>query len=226
VSNAIFVDLDIEYKDVIMSDPPEFHRRVWEVAEQLKEICRSDTSVSSLEKKYRTLSKKDDVNKEITSLLEDYYKQVDDVPLNEMPAYIDAARTLVKDLETAFKDRCVYESTRESSAVSDKRIAHAQYTRLRDVYNNWVKAIVLFNDEEDRATWEFEPSPLPPLPGNYGSGLSPLKSYVYTIGTDEYRNHRAVCKLLSIPVMNTTDFHDWLEANADIHSVIIKEVVY
>jgi hypothetical protein len=88
---------------------------------------------------------------------------------------------------------------------------------LREVYNNYVKAAPLFHPGIDLEK-------MPPLPGNYGNGLSPLKSYVYILDGDEYRNHRAVCSLLGIPRGTVMDFHEWIEANPG--QVAIKEVVY
>jgi hypothetical protein len=219
MSQAIFADLEIEYRDVIMDDPVEFSRRVWEVADNLKAICRADTSVSSLEKMYREQSKEIKPEQEVQEIFNEIYELAEKDDLNRVPVYIEMAKRLVKDLETAFRDRCVYESARESSAISDKRVAHAQYTRLRDAFNLYQKTADLFFPEV-----KGQIKALPPLPGNYGSGANPLKSHVYTIGEDEYRNHHVVCRQLGIPVMNVSDLHDYIaEHELDCK---ITEIVY
>ena len=142
------------------------------------------------------------------------------VDLEDLKYMVDAikqARKLVTDLETAFRDRCIRAAANEGTAIGNKRVAHAQYTRLKDDFNLYVKSIGLFTMGKD-----INLKTLPALPGNYGSGSSALINYVFYIGDEEYRNHHAVCRKLGIEIKSLMDLLEYIENNET--NVVVKEV--
>ena len=214
MGNAIFDDLEIDYSDML-TNPQGFAERVYEAADKLKAICKADTSIRSFEEKYK--SEGITIPKELNDILNNFYDEVDVEDLNIMVDAIKMAKKLVTDLETSFRDRCIRQAAKEGTAIGNKRVAHAQYTRLREDFNLYAKAFKVFtlNQGEDLKQ-------LPALPGNYGAGTSSLIHHVFYLGEDEYRNHYAVCRKLGIELRPLMDFLEYLENNET--GVIVKEV--
>jgi hypothetical protein len=215
MGNAIFDDLEIDWSDM-MTDPQAFSIRVHEAADKLKDICKADMSVASFTEQHKKNAK--ELPDIIKQGFDEIYEDVDSIDLDYMVNAIAAAKKLVADLEVAFKDRCIREAARDGMAISDKRVAHAQYTRLKDDYNLYVKAIGIFTHGKD-----LDLKTLPNLPGNYGSGTTSFIHYVFEMGGEQYRNHYAVCRKLGIDTMPLTDFLEYLEQHET--GVVVKETM-
>jgi len=182
VANAIFEDLMIDFSDML-SDPESFAARVYDAADRLRDICKADTSVQAFTERYRKEAKP--LPDSIVAGFDMVYEDVDSIELDYMVEAIKAAKKLVSDLETAFKDRCIRQAATDGTAIGDKRLAHAQYTRLKDDFNLYVKSIGMFSFMK-----QVDLKPLPNLPGNYGGGTSSFIS-VYHVCQEEGRISRA-----------------------------------
>ena len=214
MGNAIFEDLEIDFRDM-MSNPEGFAQRVYEAADELRAICKADTSTNAFMERYKDTGQPVPQN-----ILDDFnkvYENIDTIELDFMVDAIKQAKKLVSDLEVAFRDRCIRQAAREGTAIGDKRVAHAQYSRLKDDFNLYVKAISLFAFGKD-----LDLKPLPNLPGNYGSGTTNLIQYVFEFEGEQYRNHHVVCRKLGIETMSLMDLLEYLEENDS--GVIVKEV--
>jgi len=181
MANAIFEDLEIDFHDML-SNPAGFAERVYNKADELRAICKADTSTASFIERYKDIGEV--VPQDITDEFNELYENIDKIDLKYMVDAIKQARKLVSDLETAFRDRCVYQAAQEGTAIGNKRVAHAQYTRLKDDFNLYVKSIGMFAFGKAA-----DLKPLPNLPGNYGSGTSSFVNYVFEIDGEQYRNH-------------------------------------
>ena len=53
MGNAIFDDLEIDHSDML-SNPEGFAQRVYDAADKLKAICKSDTSTNAFMERYKT----------------------------------------------------------------------------------------------------------------------------------------------------------------------------
>jgi hypothetical protein len=214
VGNAIFFDLEIDHSDM-MSNPEGFAQRVYDKAEELKAICKADTSVNAFMDRYKSQAKPLPVGN--SQAFDGIYEDIDSIDLEYMVSAIAAAKKLVSDLETMFRDRCIRQAAHDGTAIGDKRVAHAQYTRLKDDFNLYVKAIGLFTFGKDA-----DLKPLPNLPGNYGGGTTSLVHHVFEYDGEQYRNHHAVCRKLGIDTRSLMDLLEYLEKNDT--GVIVKEV--
>ena len=214
MANAIFEDLEIDFHDML-SNPEGFAERVYAKAEELKAICKADTSVKAFEERYKENAKP--LPKIVADGFNDIYEDIDSIDLEYMVEAIKAARQLVSDLETAFKDRCIRQAAKDGTAVGDKRLAHAQYTRLKDVFNLYVKSIGMF-----AALKTFDLKPLPNLPGNYGGGTTSFIHYVFELDGEQYRNHHIVCRKLGIDIRSLVDLLEYIENNDT--GVVVKEM--
>ena len=214
MANAIFEDLEIDFSDM-MSNPGGFAQRVYDAAEKLREICKADTSTAAFMERYK--DEGEEVTEDIKSAFDMVYDEVDKADLKYMVDAIEQARRLVRDLETAFRDRCIRQAAKEGKALGDKRIAHAQSTRLKDDFNLYVKAIGMFTFGKD-----LNLKTLPNLPGNYGSGTSSLVHHVFELNGEQYRNHHVVCRKLGIETRSLMDLLEYLEENET--DVVVKEV--
>lgn len=214
MGNAIFEDLEIDHHDML-SNPEGFAQRVYEKADELRAICKSDTSTSAFMERYKAEGVK--IPQNIQALYENLYDEVDMEDLNIMVDAIKQARKLVSDLETAFKDRCIRKAAEEGTAIGNKRVAHAQYTRLKDDFNLYAKALSVI-----MAGRNIELKQLPNLPGNYGSGTSSLIHYVFELDGEQYRNHHVVCRKLGIETRSLMDLLEYIEKNDT--GIVVKEV--
>jgi hypothetical protein len=215
MGNAIFTDLEIDYSDML-SDPQEFMSRVYEAADSLKEVLRSDTSLKAMEAKFKENIQPAPV--EVTKVLNDLYQQADEMPLEFLLDTIQQARKFVNDLETMFTDRCIYEAANQNNTVADKRTAHEQYMRLKDSTNQYIAALKVLKAHEN---YNFKP--LPNMPGNYGGGSNNLIRYVFEYQGEQYRNHRVICRALEIPMGNLMDCLEYIQSHPDC-GVTVKKV--
>jgi len=214
MANAIFEDLEIPFKDM-MSNPEGFADRVYAAADKLREICKADTSVAAFTERYKKNAK--ELPTEVLDQFSKIYEDMDNLPLDHMVEAIKQAKALVSDLETAFKDRCIREAAQDGTAIGDKRVAHAQYTRLKDDFNLYVKAISLFTFGQN-----VDLKPLPNLPGNYGSGTTSFVHHVFEMDGEQYRNHYVICRKLGLNTMPLSDLLEYLAKNDT--GVVVKEI--
>jgi len=214
MSTAIFDDLEID-KSTMLSNPEGFLKAIHEKADELKEVCRKSVTIQSLSSRY------DDNRKEVPlvqqELLDTFYVELDNMTLDYMADAIQKVKRLATDLETAYKDRLIREASQASGTTQDKKLAHIQYSRLREAHEAFIKALPILGRSE------LVEAKLPPLPGNYGGGNSTFVHYVFNIGDDEYRNHYAVCRKLGIETRPLMDVIDYIEANPGL-GVSVKEV--
>jgi hypothetical protein len=214
MANAIFEDLEIDFSDML-SNPEGFAERVYAAADKLKEICKADISVDAFTKRYKDNAKP--IPPMLQEIFNEIYEDVDNIELDYMVEAIVAAKKLVADLETAFRDRCIRQAAKDGTAIGDKRLAHAQYTRLKDDFNLYVKSIGMFSFGK-----ELDLRQLPNLPGNYGSGTSSFIHYVFEMNGEQYRNHHLVCRKLGIDTRPLSDLLEYLEQNDT--GVVVKEI--
>jgi hypothetical protein len=214
LANAIFEDLEIDFSDML-SNPEGFAQRVYDKAEELRAICKADTSTAAFMERYKDQG--ETVPEEILQEFNSLYENIDAVDLSYMVDAIKQAKKLVSDLETAFRDRCMRQAAKEGIAIGNKRVAHAQYTRLKDDFNLYVKSIGMFafGKTADLKT-------LPALPGNYGVGSSAFVNYIFEVDGEQYRNHHVICRKLGIEVKSLFDLLEYLETHET--DVIVKEV--
>ena len=134
-----------------------------------------------------------------------------------MSDIIDRLPSLLASLKTAYRDRIIREAANNSTDIADKRLAHFQYSRLRDSWNFYVKALSVLKMNNDYGL-----RPLPPMPGNYGTGGKTFVHYVFAFSDDEqYRNHVVVAKKLGMKVTNESniitlmDVLEYIQKNPD-----------
>ena len=70
MGNAIFDDLEIDHSDML-SNPEGFASRVYEAADRLKAICKSDTSTNAFMEKYKTEGEK--IPQSLQDIIDNYY---------------------------------------------------------------------------------------------------------------------------------------------------------
>lgn len=215
---SIFEDLEIDTTDML-NEPEAFAARVVAKAKELEAILKSDTSVASYEKQVREQAKGQKISEDILPYVNDIYEIGETASLEDLVHLIDLARNLVKDLETAFHSRAVYESTRKTSPIADKRVAHAQHVKLRKAYDGFRQFCKLFND--------YNPPVINGQSGNFGSNLSPLKTYIFEIDGDEFMNHFPVIRRLGKvdELTSLMDLLEYLEENPD-SPVTVREVSF
>lgn len=214
ISNAAFEDLELDISDM-MTDPEKFSEKVLQKAKELKEICKADHSVAGLISEVNRFADKEDITLDtfFPTIMNAIYTEADKRPLEEMPAIITMAEQLVKDLKVQFRDRAIHEAAKRSESMFDKRVAHAQYSALREKYNTYVRFM--------STLLKIELDPMPPLPGNFGSGTSALPLYVFEHidSGDSYRNHRAVVDRIisehNVQLIRTMPLMDFIEQYSD-----------
>ena len=220
-TQTAFKDSMLDYSDM-MTDPHQFAKRVFDKADEYKEICKADISIAALTRQMEDSLQEADPS--IHVLFNAVYNYSDEFPLEQMPAVITAARQLVKDLETAFSDRVIREAAAQADPSKDKKLAHAMYMDLRKTYNDYAKFMnnmaLMFPDLENNPLKE-----IPALPGNYGSSTTALKHYVFVHNNEEFRNPVALCRELGIDrIVMYDDMLEYIEAHPDLE-VIVKVVM-
>jgi hypothetical protein len=225
MANSAFKDSEIDYTDM-MTDPHAFADRVWAKAEELKEICKADISIASLTRQMEEAKTSTPADDSIHVLLNGVYKYADDLPLEQMPAIIAAARQLVSDLETQFKDRIIYEAAKQADPSKDKKLAHAYYMDLRKAFNSYVEFVNGFGPEMiPTLKTQGELKTIPALPGNFGGSTTALKHYVFIYNGEELRNPAALSVELGIErIVMYDDMLAYLEAHPE-HEVVVKVVM-
>jgi hypothetical protein len=213
MNKSIFEDLEIDHSDMLTA-PKEFSQRVMKVVENLVATLESDSSVSKFEEQIKNSASSFEQSAStvgyIKMLREDMYSHCDEAPLEEVAIILENLRLAVKEVENLFHSRSVFEATRSSSPLANKKVALYQHQRLReawDVYRNFAQLMLDVNLPNIKAK-----------SGNFGSGLSPLKQYVFTFENgDAFMNHFAVMRRLGIYKDGATlmDLLEYLEANPD-----------
>lgn len=213
-TNIIFEDLEIDFSDN-MSNPRAFSKRVYAKADELRSILKSDTTYENMLSKIE--ANKEFADKEIIEEIDDIYTHADELPIEQMADIIDRVSDLLASLKTAYKDRIIREAANNSTDIADKRLAHFQYSRLRDSWNFYCKAMAVLKMNND-----FGLRPLPAMPGNYGSGGTTFVHHVFSFSDDEqYRNHAVVAKKLGIQptsengIITLMDVIEYIAANPD-----------
>lgn len=202
MGNAIFEDLDID-TDLMLTKPAAFIEQVYSAADTLRETLKADTSIAAITRRYEDSGTEADVS--IHVLLNAVYTYADELSVEQMPAIIEASRKLTRDLEAAFRDRVIEDSSRNSKDVKDKKLAAALYKDLREMFNSYLQYMNMFFKKSLNGEVYKE---LPSMPGNYGNSTTGLKHYTFIIGDDEdnvYRQPAAVCRKLNLPVMHLYD---------------------
>lgn len=204
MGNIIFDDLGIDYKSM-MKNPEGFEKQVKDAAESLKDILKSDDSVTS----YIKSLPKDEIDfKAFKDVLSEAYAVADSqYPINALAELAHLARKLASDLEYLAKSKATYELAAKQD-VMDKRTAHSQYLRLREAFNDWVKAMKTLN--------LYSTEPLPGMPGNYGDTVG-LARYVFFFQNEDgefedegYVIPQSVCRRLGIELMNLMDTIEYI----------------
>lgn len=216
MKTAAFEDLMLDCTDM-MTNPPAFAARVLAKAEELKEICKTDTSTQALIREFEESNVEPD--KTFTVLFNAIYTYSDEYPIEQMPRIIEAAKQLVKDLETAFRDRTIREAAHRTNPMKDKKLAHALYSTLRERYNDYVDFMNKFFNHDLHK--------LPPLPGNYGPQTTGLKHYVFIFPDgSEFRNVAAVSRKLGLHphLVMYQDMIEYLEEHPELE-IVTKEVM-
>lgn len=223
MGNAAFEDLNID-PNLMMLDPVKFAEQVYEAADSLREVMRADTSTAAITRQFEEI--KAPADSSISVLMNAIYEMADELPLEQMPNIIEQARTLVRDLETQFKDRVFLEASKNSKEVKDKKLAALMYKDLRDAFNDIVEFITTFF--KNKLPKDYVMKPLPSMPGNWGANTTGLKHYTFQIGDDAdniYRQPAAVCRKLGVPLIHMyDDFFEFIEANPQ-HDIRVKEIL-
>lgn len=229
MNKSIFEDLEIDHSDML-TNPQAFAKRVLAVAAELEATLNSSSSVSKFEDQIKedakTFDASEQMQKIVKTLRNDIYEYCDSAPLEEVTIILENMRIAVREIETLFHSRAMYEATRSTSPLANKKVALYQHQRLREsweVYRRFAQ-MMLTNEKGN-------PVMLPGIKaksGNFGSGLSPLKTYVFTFDNgDSFVNHFAVMRKLGIHQDNSTlmDLLEYLEANPDA-PVSVSEVQF
>lgn len=219
MSNGPFKDLEIDFSDM-MTKPEDFSARVFEEADKLRAVCKADTSVAALTRKFQETKVPADTLFHVL-YNEGVYKYADEMPIEMMPSLIALAKKHVADLEEAFKDRVIREASESSDSIQDKKLASLLYSDLRQAYNSFVKFMNGFKKTNLKE--------LPVLPGNYGSQSGALFYYTYEFKGETFRNPRIlvreVCTAfnLTYPDKEPTNYMDvveWLELHPELQSEV------
>lgn len=215
---SIFEDLEIDTSD-LLTEPAEFAKRVIAKANELESVLKSDTSVSSFKRQIESRSRSIKCPENIQQMFVDIYAAADESSLEELVKIIDQAKELVRDLDTAFHSRAAYDSVKEKSPLADKRVAHAQHVKLREAYDSFSKFAKMFFD--------YTPPIIKGQSGNFGSSLSPLKTYVFVIDGDEFMNHFPVIRRLGMneELKTLMDLLEYLDNHPEA-PVEVKEVQF
>jgi len=213
-------DLDIS-TDSMLRDPDEFAALCIAKAEELKAICKEDTSVNALERKIRSEGEHVKIPTVLSEILMDFYQNADDISAQEIIPCIEELRILLKDMENMFRSKVMTEALNSTSPMANKKIAHIQYTRLREAYNSYRRlAKLLF--ELDESLPEIES-----LPGNYGDGPVALDSLAYYLPNEPdvpWYSPYSVAKKLGIQIKSIKDLLDYLRDHPEC-GVVVKKVV-
>jgi len=223
MNKSIFEDLEIDHSDML-SDPDAFSKRVQKVVAELVNTLESDSSVSKFEEQIKEDAKNFEHSKETLNVIHDIrstlYEHCDTAPLEEVALILENLRMAVREVETLFHSRSVYEATRSTSPLANKKVALYQHQRLRETWEVYRRFAQLMFDKV-----------LPSIKaksGNFGSGLSPLKQYMFTFDNgDSFMNHFAVMRKLGIYKDGSTlmDLLEYLESNPDA-PVAVSEVQF
>lgn len=217
ISKSIFEDLDIDFSDML-EEPKAFAARVKAKASELEVILKSDTSVSALEQKVRDESKNAEVPTVVNEILDDLYQATDEATLPELVKTIERARLLVKELETAFSSRVMYDSVKDNSPVNDKKLAHFQHKRLREAYESYATFVEVFK--------EIKLPVINGVSGNFGSA-TPLERIVfeYIPTNEQFMNPHPVIRRLGLTdkLHSVADLIEYLQEHEDA-PVNVKKV--
>jgi hypothetical protein len=214
MNNNIFTDLEIDYTHAL-SDPERFAKDVYEAAESLKTILRSNHSVQD----YIDSRPKNPIpHNTFHQMLDDIYSKSDELEVGQLQELANMLKEMAKDIEKAAYHRATFELTQLDQNRLTKQEAHHQYCRLRESFNMWATMMRAFSEDETI-------KPLPPMPGNYGSNVA-LTTYVFIFEgeDDHYINWHAVNRKLGLPEMNRMDTVDYIRAHPEL-KVTVSELV-
>ncbi len=212
MGNVIFDDLEIDFSNML-EDREGFAKQCLEKAEELKSIMRGNTSISAhiskappYEGDYKEFDK-------LTTALYGYAE--DNFPISAYKTLAKKLRKLADSIEYLATVKAVAELS-DTVSVMDKATAAAQYSRLREAYNQWCEAVKLFD------MGEFEK--LKPMTGNYGGDAALVHYEFFFPGESEgYRMHLSVCRKLGIELRNLMDTIDYIHSHPET-GVTIKQL--
>lgn len=210
VSKSIFVDLDID-TELMVSNPEEFSAQVYKAADKLMNILDENTSLSDARKKSREKAK---ANKEAIPVAKQMFSFDEMIAFAEegdpdvLFHFIERVKSLTKELELIYEDRATSEMIMNSADATTKRLAHAQYSRLREAFDSYRNFVTMIVDED------LVLIPLKAKTGNYGGGKFEYPSY--KLNGNSYFNYHAVARLVGIDMTG-------IESNADFQEKLLPE---
>jgi len=208
MSNSIFDDLEIDHT-TMMTDPKSFCQSVYDKADELTKILKTTNSIQTY---INSLTNTDDMSKwEIK--LADLYNEIDStMSVKGIMALARDFRSLATDLETMAKNKATYQLAANGS-ISDKSLAHMQYTRLREAFNPIVDAFNLLKLYDDGAK-------LPAMQGNYSAPVG-LVHIIFEFANGEgYMNPIVACRKLGIEYTTLSATVNYIENNPDCGATV------
>jgi hypothetical protein len=213
---SIFVDLEID-ASLMMNDPDKFASEVIRVGDELTSIFSGKMSVKDAESDATKAAKRNLVAKEVAyknveEVADKYDKMSEDMDLDELYYTIKEFKSIVETLELAFNSRSRNAMIMSSSSITDKKLAHSQYMKLREAYGAFIQFSQLMNDKIYVN--------LKPRTGNYQSDVVTYPAYRFN--GEIYQNYRAVARLAG---WNSEDFHNHMDLVEKIRLEGMEETI-
>jgi hypothetical protein len=210
-TSTIFDDLEIDYS-TMMTDPESFDQNVKKAADELKATLKSSTSIQSFLDSQKNTDDMSSWKVNLNALYNDIESEMSIAGILEMAREV---RKFASELESLARSKAAFELANKQG-VMDKGTAHMMYVRLREAFNAWANAMKVLDI--------YEATPLPSMPGNYGTNVGLVFHYYFTFDGEEegYMNPRTVCRLLGIDSMNLMDTVEYVTNNPDCGVTVTK----
>jgi hypothetical protein len=203
VSNSIFEDLEIDHS-TMMTDPESFCQSVYDKADELVKVLKATNSITSF---INTLHNTDDMQ-DWKADLNNIYDEAEQMSVKGIMELAKMIRSLATDLETMAKNKATYQLASQGN-VSDKSLAHLQYTRLREAFNPIVDAFTTLG-------LYTEASKLAAMQGNYSSPVGLVHIAFVFAGdnkSEDLYNPIAACRRLGIEYTTLSNTIAYIENN-------------
>lgn len=208
MSNSIFDDLEIDH-NTMMTNPQEFCQSVYDKADELVKVLETSNSIQSY---INSLKNTDDMQDWIGRLDSIYINADDTMSVKGIMELAKLMRQMATDMETMAKNKATYQLASQGN-VSDKSLAHMQYTRLREAFNPIVDAYSILKLYDDA-------SKLPPKQGNYSAPVGLVHIIFEFNDGDGYMNPIAACKKLGIEYNTMAETIEYIEANPNCGATV------
>ena len=196
----------------MMTNPKEFCQSVYDKADELVKVLKSTNSITSY---ISSLKNTDDMQDWVERLDTMYINADDTMSVKGIMELAKLMRVMATDLETMAKNKATFQLAAQGN-VSDKSLAHLQYTRLREAFNPIVDAFTTLGLYD-------EASKLAAMQGNYSSPVGLVHiAFVFTGDnkSEDLYNPIAACRRLGIEYTTLSNTIAYIENNPQCGATI------